>query len=355
MAPLLPLTILLLLLLSLLQPWPNLRLAYRLLRQPRSSSCPALFDQSVALCLITTGLLAPLCCLSLNLLLVTDNPEDRLALCSVFIKAKFFFGELYFVTLFFSFVFRTFLILYSDRGLVKNGKPNLLLFNQLFWTILITFFVIMYISFPLHAQFLGTFPQISKQGRLCLHLSSDEDVQYKHENLKIKLIGLAFPCLAQFFNSFLKGKCERYLANLCPKRRMSCLGLYQRNVISFEKTSRLIFHMTMYSLIDNGFLVAVTGLALEPRLAFHLHSTLWIAFYGVYFALVLPSRCTAPELRRPSPARSCNEFYVKEPKILEPRRPQESLASPVWRKTGRKTIFVSSLPTIEEIPRTLIY
>ena len=121
------------------------------------------------------GLLTPVCSLSLSLLLLLpDSSPHRVTVCGVFLQAKYFTGELFFVLMFTSFCFRTFLILYSERGLVRNGRPYLRMFHQLFWIISASLFAIMYTTFPLSAQIRGTFPHISKTGRICLLLPGEK-------------------------------------------------------------------------------------------------------------------------------------------------------------------------------------
>ena len=117
------------------------------------------------------GVLAPVCCLCLALLLLLPpSSTNRVAICGVFVQAKYFTGHLFLVFMNFSHGFRTFLILYADRGLVRNGQPYLRMFQQLFWIISASFFVIMYTIFPLSYQIRGSFPNISKTVKICMLL-----------------------------------------------------------------------------------------------------------------------------------------------------------------------------------------
>ena len=72
-------------------------------------------------------------------------------------------------------------IKFCDQGLVLNGRPNLKLFNQLYWTITFAFVAVGHVVFPLPHLVSGTFPaesryrpipQIfplnSRRGRICL-------------------------------------------------------------------------------------------------------------------------------------------------------------------------------------------
>ena len=63
-----------------------------------------------------------------------------------------------------SFMYRTYLILYAD-GLIKDGKPNLKVFSQLFWIVNMVFFAINYFIFPLSLQLKGNFPFESTSGK----------------------------------------------------------------------------------------------------------------------------------------------------------------------------------------------
>ena len=84
---------------------------------------------------IPPGILAPVYAAAF---LVTDtlqNDEERFYGCLVIQICQTFIVVCYFWTIFFSLVFRMVLIRFSERGLVERGKPNLLLFHQLYWTV----------------------------------------------------------------------------------------------------------------------------------------------------------------------------------------------------------------------------
>ena len=109
---------------------------------------PSIFNTSLCLCLLTSGprppwfqrsppppgLLGPLSILLLGMVaLLEEGSSWRPALCSSLITVRYIIGYAYFNTLYFSLVFRSFLVLCADRGLVSAGRPSLVLFHRLFW------------------------------------------------------------------------------------------------------------------------------------------------------------------------------------------------------------------------------
>ena len=95
------------------------------------------------------GVLCPvaLICNSLILLQEDDSPHRR-TLCTVLIMSRHSIILFYWVILLFSFHFRLFLVLYADRGLLKNGKPNLKLFCQLYWVVMVVLLIFCFAMFP---------------------------------------------------------------------------------------------------------------------------------------------------------------------------------------------------------------
>ena len=78
-------------------------------------------------------------------------------------QARYIMAYVTYHIFFNSFMYRTYLILYAN-GLIKNGKPNLKVFSQLFWIVNVSFFAINFFIFPLSLQLKGKFPFESTSG-----------------------------------------------------------------------------------------------------------------------------------------------------------------------------------------------
>ena len=59
------------------------------------------------------------------------------------------------------------MILYSDRGLVSKGKPNLVLFHQLYWTVFSAFAAIGIMIYPIVPMIKGSLVDTDKM-KICL-------------------------------------------------------------------------------------------------------------------------------------------------------------------------------------------
>ena len=95
------------------------------------------------------GLLVPVSVFSfLWITLLEEQSELRAPLCGLLVTSRYVVVIIYCATLFYSFIFRTFLVLYSDRGLILQGKPNLKLFAQLFWLTMVSFVAFEHGIFP---------------------------------------------------------------------------------------------------------------------------------------------------------------------------------------------------------------
>jgi hypothetical protein len=199
-----------------------------------------------------------------------------------------------------------------ERGLVSGGQYNLGLFCRLFWVVVVAFLAVQYTIWPLAFVLRGMYviPEGTK-GRACL---LEEHREVIAETEKTNMMSIVFPALVVFFFTWQRFSCKRFLAGLCPRGRMSCVGKYKRNVLTLDDT--------YFFLIANSFCrIGGTFLGLyASRLSPVAHFWVWNSTATLWtegFYLMLPFFLTAPE--------SCSEtvvfahFYVRKPS-LEPRR-----------------------------------
>ena len=194
-----------------------------------------------------------------------------------------------------------------------------------------------------------------------------QDSEYEHEYLKTRLAAWVFPGLATYFNWYNSRKTSRFLRGFCPKGRMSCMGRYRRNLLSFRETSNLLLYLALLAFLESGSMLVFSGdtSPLEPENVFFFHNSIWVLGFGLVIGLLLPhsvDQTVLLNLGSEAEKRDKASFYSGRPsKVLEPRRPpnvSQKLQQAGWLEKHRKKQhrrFVASLPTIEEIPRTLIY
>ena len=110
------------------------------------------------------------------------------------------------------------------------------------------------------------------------------------------------------------------MKGFCPRKRMSCIGVYKRNVISLQTTIHWLMFWTLAVLVEYVLctLLTVHGDVFSPQTAFWIWNVKdFLLNEGLHF--VLPALLELPErLDRKKMGR--NTFYVRKPGILEPRR-----------------------------------
>ena len=110
------------------------------------------------------------------------------------------------------------------------------------------------------------------------------------------------------------------MKGFCPRKRMSCIGVYKRNVISLQTTIHWLMFWTLAVLVEYVLctLLTVHGEYFSPQTAFWIWNVKdFLLNEGLHF--VLPALLEVPErLDRKKMGR--NTFYVRKPGILEPRR-----------------------------------
>ena len=244
---------------------------------------------------------------------LAHRSEWRSVLCGGLVWARYTTGYVYSLTLSFSFLFRTFLILHPDRGLVRNGRPNLRLFHQLYWVVVSSFLLVFQIILPGSSIYKGSFPGGTKGGRICLVHAVKQESDLGGEGHKITLMQLAFPTVGVIFIIYLTQKIRCFLHRLCPKRKFSCIGVYQRNIISFQLTWKWLLIWIFSSIFD----VIFQGILAEQggSISFWIWNIKGIIFNeGLHF--ILPLMLTIPNEEQVKP----QNFYIRSSSVLEPRR-----------------------------------
>ena len=278
--------------------------------------------------LLPLGLLFPLSLLANTLLLQQEEGSPyRSLLCGVVIHARFTNTFIAIFSCFFSILFRTIVILHSDKGLVHQGKTNLDLFHKLFWIILCSFILMGHAIFPISHMIKRIYPEGFKNGKMCLLLPMEGDSEFLKEGRKLRMLNLMVPFLLMLCIKLLSLKVELFLNRFCPNGKMSCIGVYRRNEITYQQTFRLLFVW-----ICCIFLIALqTFLVDENRgwseqFIFHTWNIKGFIteLINPILALVLFQYPPTQNVKS-----SNSEFYVRKPNHLEPFRPQNRYLVPI--------------------------
>ena len=129
--------------------------------------------------------------------------------CKILLISRHAIVSFYSLTIFFNFLFRAILILFSDRGLVVRGRPELTLFRQLYWTVFWAFFCSVFIRYVYTDSQISVAPFTrSFVGNVCLQRSLPATADI----LKGRLSSIAFTSINAFFHGYLswrvRSKCD---------------------------------------------------------------------------------------------------------------------------------------------------
>ena len=277
-------------------------------------------------------------------ILVTDSlldPEDRLYGCLVIQICQTIIIACYFWTFFFSLLFRMALIRFSERGLVERGKPNLLLFHQLYWTVFGAFtFMIISIS-TIMPLLQGTFSKIP-HNQMCM-LRPVEDME-SESNITKNILIFVLPLICTIYQQLITYKVRKHVSGLCPNDRMGTVGKYRRNLIDFEDNSRYITYWMVYSsILTTGIQLAISAPGISPVTIFRIAHGNSLAFVWFFHGLVLPLSMEIPWKSRGP--RKASPFYVRKPALL-PRMyhpaPQPGPSHPTQSMNPSQTLTANS-------------
>ena len=255
--------------------------------------------------------------------------EDRVLPCAALILVRNVVPQVYLVAMIFNLVFRSLIIFYADRGLVKDGKPNLALLRKLFWLVVVAFLLVGLTIFPINPLVLGTFPRDGIDGRICLLRDTSPELVDKVEGARVrKLVYISFMSLDIFNLFYFNSRVNRFLKGFCPNGRMSCIGLYKRNVISLSQTVYLTFLGVVFIILRMASVLFIQ----ENTLELSKKANFWVwnineifSCEGFYF-FCFPFMLNVEGSKTQSPQRP-TMFHVRKPTI-KPRRPENKWTVP---------------------------
>ena len=199
----------------------------------------------------------------------------------------------------------------SDLSLA--GRPNLRLFNQLFWLILIPYCTIGIFMSPLMSIITGSF-SLSFRSKLCLQQSVSEI-----HVIKQNIAPLIAPLIATIFCTYWEFKSKRYLKGMCPNGNMSGIGNYRRNFATFEDTVRWIQIHFIQLVLQQAFLFTLLQvLECKPETNSLLSNISYVWFTVIYHGICVPAKMKVPNYQE---RKSVSSFFVRPMQSFEPRCP----------------------------------
>ena len=155
------------------------------------------------------------------------------------------------------------------------------------------------------------------EGRICLLHPLEEENQQSTITTRLGAM-----IIMASYNTYYSMKANQYLAGFCPKKTMSCIGKYRRNLLTLQDTSNLIYYWTVYAFFESALIIApklFKSYLISPAMVFWAHNVLVISFVDIYHGIVLPCKMVIPWTYQKK-KQDFSNFYVRKPKLLDPRR-----------------------------------
>ena len=311
------------------------------------------------LCISPPGVLAPVYGVGLLLTDSIQDPTDRLVACEVIHICAVSIAAFHMTVLLSGLIFRWVLIRFSDRGLVIKGRPELRLFNQLYWVTFGTCCCLGISIFTIVPFVRGNFED-SIRGRKCM-LQPTETTTIGVNRVMIRI---ATALIAAAYALMLRFKVSRYFSGVCPKGHMSAIGRYNRNMIGFNKNCWLFFAWFMFALyMAVGDALPIIFTNMSPKVSFWIYNGVRLAFIWLYIGLVLPLSMKIPW--KVQTKKKSSPFYVREPEFpnmhyfphycpaAQPPSPllNQVLHSPsIWTKNTDSINSTIQTPTVLNTP-----
>ena len=226
---------------------------------------------------------------------------------------------------------RSLIVRHAD-GFVHHGQLNVTLAHQIYWLGWVFYNAYVLIVFPITPLLASGNMNKSKVVKLCMftRLGEEEEDNDKNQTTSF-LVNMFGGLVSLFYTTFFTRRVNNYKANFFPNGRMSAVGAYKRNVITFSTTTKLAFHF----IFCFSYIMKIARFVLfkyvDLTYMFYIECFFWfliIDLFYVCFSLVISSQ----EL--PSKTNKSISNFPK-PINLEPRR--EFIGK---TKGERKLIFV---------------
>ena len=245
------------------------------------------------------------------------DSEYRTILCATLINARSVTTVIFASVAFFSFLFRTLVVLHAEKGLIVKGRPHLKLLNQLFWLIMGSYTAfVLFIVFNFYRTIILTETFVSSSNMaICLMVDGKED---RDLEARFRIIGPAFRFGQFFVMSYLYRMLNKFLEGLCPEKKMSCIGKYKRNVISLKETFWLSQIIMTSGISDDILQVVFTYLEVyfsKESIFVIWNITNFISKEGLF--LIFPIIISTPN--KDVKNYKATSFYLRSPTVLLPR------------------------------------
>ena len=163
----------------------------------------------------------------------------------------------------------------------------------------------------------GEFPEALQKGKICLLVHNNVNTDYP-DNKKGQLIQTAFNIVSLVIIFDLNRRTTTWVRVNCPKKTMSCIGKYRRNLINMQETLRYFYFEKSVFLVELCIIEMCSYFEMSPHSVFWLYNSIFfvqsVGRVGIHCTMIGRAHSETTRER-------FDGFYVSKPKILEPRRP----------------------------------
>jgi hypothetical protein len=196
---------------------------------------------------------------------------------------------------------------------VPDPRPDLFLKGVLYWLVFAAVIAFTMAQFPLKALLRWKLPTDLDVFQICMLVKITKT---EGDNYKGLLLSVAINMITFIHTIIFHRRSQKFVRKLCPAGKMSCIGRYNRNVISLKTTAVLAVSVTAQA-IAYQFLLLIFQF-LTPDTAFFLDSIFLTVFCDIFYvclgiALMRRDMPTITESKRRT------QFYVTKPIKIEPR------------------------------------
>jgi len=280
---------------ALLFGLPSLAIAYLVLTRPHLQN---LFTISTSVAHLVTGILSPATVVGSALIAIWAE-EGKEPACALLVTLRAVKAYIWSSVLCGNILFRFIYVCYADRGLVRQGRVELVLANLLYLVLVSTAFFAFFAIFPLPQYFDRNlhnlhFPDNTFQGRICLQRQTFDFLgPHTHrENIKQRLLTLVTSAVFFIYVIGFKFKVERFVTSTCLNKTSFAAfgGRRRRNMYSFKEEVVLFKSIVIFNFVWSAFtlLAAKFPEFFSPPVVFYIINLIFFSYQDIFQGVILP-------------------------------------------------------------------
>ena len=166
----------------------------------------------------------------------------------------------------------------------------------------------------------GTFLNDSVRGKICLLIPLNNEPREKEDVYVVNALFFTFGFNALMYVFYMRARINRFIKGISPGSKMSCIGMYRRNLLDFKETLALSIAWAVNAMLYGVITKILEDFKISPKHAFFIDNFIYLFVFEV-ITLIIFFHLSYRDIPVNTKPPKISQFYVHCSETLEPRRP----------------------------------